>query len=246
MQTNTHNTDRAIRIIKTTVARYDAKIAGLLPKDLENLEKMNRRGSAYHSLQNKTHHFLQTHGKCIDVLEMKSISITEVDGQVEYGAFAKRDISKGELIVPALLYPVDKSLLKDHHMMNYCFGHELQQSSVLLCHVTLAALIRHKRPTSRSAGAGAGVVQDTCTSSISNSENSENECKENEKRPNADYIWSTWNFQNKYAHDVSPMKLYQVRAFIIIIERTRKWGTHNVGDVSAIMMFTCILLLCFI
>ena len=178
-----------MKMLQKVVAKFDPQISVLLPTSTEQLYKIHNRGSAYQSLTNKTHHFLQANGKCIDKIEQKPSIL--VKGQ--NGAFAQRDIEKGELIIPALLYAIDKTKLefydpvekkiKYHPFINYCFGHV--ESSVLLCHVSSAALINHK------------ATKDT----------DKNEC---ENSANSVFKWSDWNFQNRYNKRKSPTELYQV------------------------------------
>jgi len=114
------------------------------------------------------------------------------------GAFAKRDISQGDLIIPAILSIVEnQDLIQDgttqfHSAAKYCFAHP--QSSVQLCHVTSAALINH----------------------LSNCEEEDAAVRTCANGPNAEYKWSDWNLKNTYAHKMAPPNLYE------------KYGRHMV------------------
>ena len=155
---------------------------------MDMLHQSWKGGSAYEMLQNSTHYDLRMNGKCLDKIKQGQSELSGLGN----GAFAQRDIKKGELIIPALLYAIDKSELMIptetgvtyNPLVNYCFGHD--ESSVLLCHVTPAALINHK----------------SCPVDSKNGK-----C---ENGPNADYKWSEWNFKNRYSRQLSPPSLYEV------------------------------------
>ncbi len=110
--------------------------------------------------------WIKANGVCVDNIILGRTS-TILDSKAGRGAFAKRFLKAGSLIVPIpLLHVMDKDifnlypwhvpngdgermLLKDQGvigqqlLLNYCFGHP--QSSLLLCQASSAALVNHNR-----------------------------------------------------------------------------------------------------
>jgi len=160
---------------------------------MENLNKAYLAGTEYQAVQNKTHLQLRSSGKCMDKITQGES--TQPNAGV--GAFAKRDISQGDLIIPAILSIVEnQDLIQDgttqfHSAAKYCFAHP--QSSVQLCHVTSAALINH----------------------LSNCEEEDAAVRTCANGPNAEYKWSDWNLKNTYAHKMAPPNLYEVGLRIV-------------------------------
>mmetsp|Transcript_16261 Transcript_16261/g.23951 ORF Transcript_16261/g.23951 Transcript_16261/m.23951 type:complete len:655 (-) Transcript_16261:141-2105(-) len=182
--------------VKSIATSLNEKMDSLLPGNETDLHEQIISGSAWNSVIRRTVPWLRDNGRCLDNIK-PGVSNTPGAG---YGAFSKRSISKGELIIPApLVHVPDKRSLemydfivnhdgelirteegaREQLLTNYCFGHP--QSSLLMCPSTYAVLINHKSSKVKNRGID----------------------ERNAEGPNAEYRWSTWNHINDEWHRLS-------------------------------------------
>lgn len=158
----------------------------LLPQTTHQLGRAKLKSVAFTSMNNRTLRGLALHGQCMDIVRVQASSI---DG-AGMGAFAKRLIKKGSLVVPAPLYvtesrydgscaspegavchPVGDRAESSNNLENMntrCYGHI--NSSLLFCPLSAAAYINHSA--------------------------------DNGKGPNAQYQWTVQNKANHEAHQL--------------------------------------------
>jgi hypothetical protein len=118
----------------------------LAPSNMDQLQFTREIGSARASIPNlvRSPLWLQENGRCLDEIRMKQSTIP----QAGRGTFARRSLSKGEVVAPAPLIHIDKRLLEPLNetdptvgqeiwealarplLFNYCWGHA--QSNILL------------------------------------------------------------------------------------------------------------------
>jgi len=151
-----------IETLATIVSWYDKRTASLLPESGDNIEDevaVDIDGLAKSTIERRTVEWIKENGKCLDNIYGDKSTIP----QAGRGAFARRFIKSGDLIVPMpLLQIMNKTnstlfdtILNDqkekvrntdkvigHHLLlNYCFDHP--ESSILLCPSTHGGLINH-------------------------------------------------------------------------------------------------------
>lgn len=170
-------TNQDFSVMKKSLSHVNERLASLLPNDVDDFSKIRdiamKRvsksksfsealsfGVAQHkSVLQRSLDDIRRNGFCLDNIAPRPSTIPHAG----YGAFAKRFISKGSVIVPVpLLHMVngrnfvyDKvhydnkgSLIEEkgqQHtqiLLNYCFGHH--DSTLLMCPTTNAVLINHK------------------------------------------------------------------------------------------------------
>jgi hypothetical protein len=157
MRYKTHS-KRTNRLIPKNYAEFwkVAKKAGVY-----NKKKISTVLAEEYSLKTpaKSVSWIRENGKCLDNMVAKKSTIAGAGR----GGFARRSISKGEMVVPVpLVHITDRTVLstatmmdsgdddegaesstkeKEQLLVNYCFGHG--ESSLLLCPMTNAALVNH-------------------------------------------------------------------------------------------------------
>ena len=145
-----------------------SRIAALLPDNLQDLDSFINHNDYENldqlsvALAKKESHrreinWLKEKGTCLDNLEVGNSNIPHAGK----GAFASRDVAKGDVVVPVPLLQIMDNTAVDTHkvyidhtgdfmhdkskrrgtqlLMNYCFSHS--NSSFLLCPTTNAILI---------------------------------------------------------------------------------------------------------
>jgi len=149
----------ALLMVKRSVEKFNMKVAALLPGSSKGLETRDllATSSAFSALTNRTVHYLETNGQCLDDVHVK----TSVTSSSEMGIYAQRPIKKGNVIVPVPIYVRrrDGSCVTDHDsctastigqdFAKHCFGHK--DSSLLLCPLSSAAYIETSSRDSESA-----------------------------------------------------------------------------------------------
>ncbi len=167
-------------MLKDILSMVDTRMASLLPKNLDEMKSFYqslkadenlRRGRvsptklmheklAYGTTDRRNVTWIEDNGFCIDNLYSKQSTLE----QAGRGAFARRKISKGSMIVPVpLLQLMDMEAINMYELkrdestmemkrvgddvigkqllLNYCFGHG--ESTILLCPATNAVLMNH-------------------------------------------------------------------------------------------------------
>jgi len=119
----------------------DDRIRSAIPKTAQELHEAGSIGSALHSVPDfvRPIAWLRDHGRCLDNIQ-KGPSTIPGAGR---GAFARLDMKRGDIIAPAPVLQLDRSLTEllwededgieevgDQLILNYCYGH--RDSSVLL------------------------------------------------------------------------------------------------------------------
>lgn len=123
--------------LKNIISLYDEKTGMSIPNNVKELND-------FHVTTNVTD-WVITNGKCFDNIKVKHSTVPHAG----LGAFAKRDIKKGALVIAVpLLHIMDKDILtskknqsKKQLLLNYCYTHS--QSTLLLCPTTHGAYINH-------------------------------------------------------------------------------------------------------
>lgn len=169
-----------LKLLKDVVQIYDEKTANMLPETDEDLRQIAFHGIGWNTITKRTPEWVKDNGQCIDQLRAGKSTIE----QAGRGAFAKYFIAKGGLVAPLpflqilnkdelnmyktkmhegtnIKYADYDKLVGQQLILNYCFTHN--ESTLLLCPVSLAALINHKSTRSQNADG-----------------------------PNAHYRWSQW------------------------------------------------------
>mmetsp|Transcript_14997 Transcript_14997/g.27198 ORF Transcript_14997/g.27198 Transcript_14997/m.27198 type:complete len:528 (-) Transcript_14997:2038-3621(-) len=161
-----HHGTPAINLLKKTVTKFHARIGSLLPAELMALQISFGRGVIQGSLTNRTMYQIEKEGACLDSVHVGD-SLIENGGK---GIFATRAIKKGQIILPAPLYALNKqsSTISKDVVVNQCFGHD--DSDLLLCPLSLVAFMNHGASSSKTCSV------DECVNGA-----------------NADYEWSRWN-----------------------------------------------------
>ena len=197
--------ESTLKLIKEVVEIFDVRTATMMPKTDGELHDLAMNGIGWNTVNRRTPEWIRENGQCVDHIKADISTIP----QAGRGAFAKHFIRKGELIAPLPFVQIlDKStvnmyeLIKgannkiyadyDHMtgkqlLLNYCFSH--QQSTLLLCPTSHAALINHKSDKAK-----------------------ENECYDG---PNAYYRWSEWDNTTQEWLTLSLEDMEEVRKLII-------------------------------
>jgi len=140
--------EKYLETVKTIVGFYDKKTASVLPSNEKELKFLEGNTVASQTINKRSIEWIKENGQCLDNIVIGSSKLPDAG----LGAFAKRFIPKGELVVPIpLLQIIDRDTIKVRHdraspkedrlLLNYCFGHK--RSKMVLCPTTHGAFINH-------------------------------------------------------------------------------------------------------
>jgi hypothetical protein len=197
--------DDVTSMIHSIVSVLDERVASVLPKSRNEFESLFSfmdalddepigeyppqeiidEALAYSTTEPRNVTWLQEHGMCLDNLIPAKSTIE----QAGYGAFARRHITEGSMIIPMPLLVLanrsalnmykltrddkdelthlDESVVGTQLLLNYCFSHD--ESSVVVCPATNVILANHCS-TRREWGGSCG-----------------------NKGPNAEVRWGYWD-----------------------------------------------------
>lgn len=189
-------------LMKKSIARIDPRVSNLIPDAEISAYLIHAAGSARMTVSNRTLDWLESHGQCIDTIISKRSTLPR---QVT-GAFSKRTMLKGDVIIPVPLLvtmkggEIDATEIGKDGTVDMCFGND--QSPLLLCPTLLATLIHHQSPPEQTE------TDDECTSG-----------------PNAEYRWSPWNQKNTELANVAVKDfddVHYIHGYSLDIVATRK------------------------
>lgn len=125
-------------MVRRAVERFNKNVAALLPGSEKALGLRDGLGSssALSALTNRTVHYLETKGQCLDDVLIRPSDTSSS----QKGIYAKRPIKKGGVVVPVPLYvrrrDITCSANAKYTFEQYCFSHK--NSSLLLCPLSSA------------------------------------------------------------------------------------------------------------
>lgn len=158
-----------VQMIYDTTILSNKRMGAILPKDRNELLALNitssskpskiRKDLALRTTNKRNVTWIREHGVCLDNLVPGPSRLPKAGR----GAFASRRITQDDIIIPVPLLqimdrsalnilnltigedgyiePVDDTVIGQQLLLNYCYGHD--ESSILLCPATNAALINH-------------------------------------------------------------------------------------------------------
>jgi len=142
------------------IALYDKRSASLIPTTSDELSSATIESISWKNINNRTVSWIRENGQCLDHIYAGKSTVPHAGK----GAFAKRKLSKGDVITPFPLlqimnktnftfYGVDvedgvmvrneENVVGKQLLLNYCFTHP--ESYLLLCPSTNGALINHSQ-----------------------------------------------------------------------------------------------------
>jgi len=153
-------TDAAnIETLAKIISWYDRRTASLIPTTSADLSSATLESISWTNVTNRTVSWIRENGQCLDHIYAAKSTVPHAGR----GAFARRKLSKGDVITPIpLLHIMNKTNftlygydIKDgvkvrneevvgkQLLINYCFTHP--ESYLLLCPSTHGALINHSQ-----------------------------------------------------------------------------------------------------
>lgn len=198
--------DDIVKMTYDTTILSNKRVGAILPKDRSDFLELNITSSskwhkigkdlAFRTIHKRNVTWIRENGVCLDNMVPGPSQLP----QAGRGAFTSRRIAQDDIIIPVpllqimdrsalnmlnltkdddgFLHAVDDTVIGHQLLLNYCYGHD--ESSILLCPATNAALINHCSKRHESEWNG--------------------ECANG---PNAALRWGTWDKDTKAWLDYS-------------------------------------------